>query len=375
MSDSLRSFSDHEILTRTHALTTRERKLTLRLLLHLNEIERRKLFLKQGCASMFVYCTTSLGYSASAAKRRICTARCIVRFPELLGLLETNEVNLSTITQVAGILTPKNASAVFDRIRGKSQREVEAIVAEYEPLAALPRERVRTVVVRVPVKPASELSTIETVERKTDGAAAAHGDRNGPSLDQDRNGPKPEEPSPSLVAFERRAVIQFSAREAVMAKLERVRALASHRLPANAPLERLIEFLADYFTDREDPAARHQRRLQRKEAPMDRETRGPRHVPARVRDRVFVRDNQKCTFIGPNGKRCASTRVLQLDHITPVARGGAATDANLRVLCAYHNRLEAERLMVAVTYPPPRHAGPPPGPDPGSANSSRARHR
>jgi 5-methylcytosine-specific restriction endonuclease McrA len=37
--------------------------------------------------------------------------------------------------------------------------------------------------------------------------------------------------------------------------------------------------------------------------------------------------------------------VLQIDHIQPVARGGANTIDNLRVLCAYHNRLEAERLM------------------------------
>jgi 5-methylcytosine-specific restriction endonuclease McrA len=37
--------------------------------------------------------------------------------------------------------------------------------------------------------------------------------------------------------------------------------------------------------------------------------------------------------------------VLQIDHVKPAARGGANTIDNLRLLCAYHNRLEAERLM------------------------------
>jgi 5-methylcytosine-specific restriction endonuclease McrA len=36
--------------------------------------------------------------------------------------------------------------------------------------------------------------------------------------------------------------------------------------------------------------------------------------------------------------------VLQVDHVTPVARKGAAAIDNLRLLCAEHNRLEWEKL-------------------------------
>jgi hypothetical protein len=123
--------------------------------------------------------------------------------------------------------------------------------------------------------------------------------------------------------FERRALIQFSARENLVGKLERVRSIASHRLPANAPLEQLVEFLADYFTDREDPAARQQRREARtkNETPVSAGN-NPRHVPAHVRDKVFTRDEQQCTYVGADGRRCGSTHVLQIDHIQPVARGG-----------------------------------------------------
>lgn len=134
-----------------------------------------------------------------------------------------------------------------------------------------------------------------------------------------------------------------------------MRAIASHRLSANASLEELIEFLADYFTEREDPAERHARREARKNndkgeparinARLIDNEKMKRRVPVQVRDQVFVRDNGRCCYVSADGKRCGSTHVLQVDHIKPVARGGASTIGNLRLLCAYHNRFEAERLM------------------------------
>jgi 5-methylcytosine-specific restriction endonuclease McrA len=119
-------------------------------------------------------------------------------------------------------------------------------------------------------------------------------------------------------------------------------------LPINAPLEELIEFLADYFTEREDPKARHERRQARarRNPPEIRpKTSSARAIPARVRDEVFVRGEGECSYVSVDGRRCQSKHVLQVDHINPIARGGASTIDNLRLLCAYHNRLESARLM------------------------------
>ena len=138
MSFSLRSSSDRDIPSRLQELVRRERSLTLSVLLHLNEIERRALHLRQGYPSMFAYCTGCLGYSESAANLRIRAARCIVRFPEVHGLLEANEVNVSTVAQVSKVLTEENKADVLFRMKRKSQREVEAIVAEYDPAPCCP---------------------------------------------------------------------------------------------------------------------------------------------------------------------------------------------------------------------------------------------
>jgi 5-methylcytosine-specific restriction endonuclease McrA len=332
MSTTLRSLSNHDLLHSTKSVVARERGITIEVLDHINEVERRELYLELGYSSMFVYCTDELGYSASAAKRRLCTARCIARFPGARPLLEANEINLSTITQVSRILNEVNANAILERMRGKSQREVEAIIAEHEPLEALPQDRARTVVVRITVRPTVKPEVTEEP---------------APMLReiQDRNGPEPEPTHQPAVKFERHTVVQFTAREDVFNKLEHVRLLASHRLPANATLKELIEFLADYFTKREDPKRRHERREAthpvKREAPTPD---NPRQIPARIQDEVFVRDQGQCTFEGSHA-RCGSAHTLQLDHVLPVALGGTGDADNLRLLCAKHNRLEAERLL------------------------------
>jgi len=352
MFESLRSISDHKILCDTDAIIVQERKLTLRLLVHLHEIERRKLYLIRGYGSMFVYCTTHLRLSASAASRRIRTARCLARFPELYAMLESGEVNLSTVSLVSKILNQKNHASVLGRISGKSQRDVAAIVAEYEPRAVLPADHVRTIVVAVPIKHTNEYNRSGGQESSTvEGSTPEEGRRAG---DPEKS-PAATASSSETMTLERHAVVKFTARELVMNKLEHARSIASHRLSPNASLEDVIEFLANYFTEREDPAKRHARREARKNNEKRERARtntstkvnedAKRRIPVRVRDQVFVRDKGQCAYVSRDGKRCGSMHVLQIDHINPVARGGASSPDNLRLLCAYHNRLEAERLM------------------------------
>ncbi len=356
---SLRSLSDQQILSDIQKLTRRERSLTLQVLLHLNEIERRRLHLKLGYSSMFDYCTLGLGYSASAASRRIRAARCVARFPEVYDLLDSNQVNVSTISQVSRILTPANKDELLMQIRDKSQREVEAVVAHYEPLDSVPRDRVRTVVVRVKapaeVKPALTRTAVAMPEAATTSVARStpepgeaplvtSGSDSRPAGNHDRNGRAPE-------TFQHRAVVQFTAGEAFMAKLERVRSLVWHQLPAEASLEQVFELALDLVIAQKDPGARQSRRDTcgtTKRQPTV--STNPRKIPIATKDKVFVRDNGRCTYVGSNGRRCASTRALQIDHVKPVAFGGAGTPDNLRLLCAYHNRVEAERLLGSARW-------------------------
>lgn len=353
MSVSLRSLSDRDILSRTLELTRRERAVTLQVLLHLNEIERRKVHLKEGYSSMFDYCTNGLGYSAPAAVRRIQTARSVARFPEIYALLEANEVNVSTISQVSRVLKHDNKDVILARIRGRSHREVKAIAARYQP-RTLPPDEVRPIAVFVPASAAGALPVSASGPAPSVTIAASDACENS---DYIRCGCAPDaraerpacsgEAGRAAAIVETRKVFKFTATDAFEKKFEKVKSLAWHRLGPNPAFEQVFELAMDCFLEKEDPIARRERREKRggRDRVARTPNRGVRHIPVATRDRVFVRDQGRCCYEGPDGRRCPSTTALQIDHVTPVARGGRGTADNLRLLCAYHNRLEAERLM------------------------------
>jgi 5-methylcytosine-specific restriction endonuclease McrA len=391
---SLRSCSDSTLPSRTRKLVRCERSMTLRVLVHLNEIEERKLHFKLGYRSMLHFCVEALGYARSSAGRRITAARCMKRFPEVLAMLDAGEANVVTIACVAGILTPDNKEEILGRIQGRTQEEVEAIVASYRPCEAW-RDRVREVY--VPVAAATQLpaalpslapaavtalpvattQAVATEPAQAPAGAQSHCETECKDSRAEATG------EPARTEFERRVVLEFAVSKAFMGKLGRLRSLMWHRLPANATMEQVFELMLDQVLEQKDPAARRARREERekraranaspthrarrqkrdKEGACSSPPRGqshceteyedspsrpsgnPRHIPARVRDEVFVRDKGRCAFVGRTGRKCGSTSGLQVDHIVPLARGGTAALGNLRLLCAWHNRLEAERLL------------------------------
>ena len=74
----------------------------------------------------------------------------------------------------------------------------------------------------------------------------------------------------------------------------------------------------------------------------------PRHIPAEVKRTVWERDQGRCTFVSEAGQRCPARTRLEFDHLDPVARGGQATAARLRLRCRAHNLYEAERTFGAA---------------------------
>jgi len=102
---SLEAISDTELIRRLEKIHSKEQEATLSFLLHLNEVDRRRLHLSKGYNSLFDYCVRRFRYSESAANRRIRTARCIRDFPEVYGMLLDGELSLCTVTQISGILS------------------------------------------------------------------------------------------------------------------------------------------------------------------------------------------------------------------------------------------------------------------------------
>ena len=80
----------------------------------------------------------------------------------------------------------------------------------------------------------------------------------------------------------------------------------------------------------------------------DKSRRAPgRYIPAEVRREVWKRDGGRCTWVGPDGKRCGSRYQLEFDHLRPYALGGPPTAANLTLHCRPHNLHGARELFGA----------------------------
>ena len=133
MLSSVVHLSDHELLARVKHLAEREREATASLIAYLAELDKRRLYLAEGCSSLFTYCTQVLHLSEHAAYGRIEAARLARRFPVILEMLEQGSVNLTTVGLLAGHLTHENHREVLDMARHKSKRQVEELLARLRP--------------------------------------------------------------------------------------------------------------------------------------------------------------------------------------------------------------------------------------------------
>lgn len=337
----LSSIPDRELMARLETLRRHERDAALDLLHHLNEVERRDLHLRLGYSSLFSYCTGHLGYCESDAGSRVRAARCLNRFPRVGPHLQSGEINLMTLGLIATIVTETTIDQWLERIRGKTQREVEALTASVRPPITL-RDRARLVNVPAPSKSPLPLvpvaSAAEDTEKTDDTLFTSP--QPVPSQPADPAATIPGASPP--IETQAKVYIQFLVDKSFMTKYRTAIDVLSNRIP-RLTFEAVFTALLDDFIRRNEPVTRHQRREHTAVRADERRARPP--LPVGTRDAVFARDLGRCTFVGSDGKRCNETLRLHVDHIKPVARGGTDHIANLRLLCARHNQLQAERLL------------------------------
>jgi hypothetical protein len=122
-----------ELLSELERLVRANRSCCAKLVLHLAEVDARRLYREQAFSCLFEYCVRALRMSESEAYLRIDAARRSRQYPILIELLEAGELNLTSIRLIGPHLTQANHLQVLDRVRGKLKREVERLVAELAP--------------------------------------------------------------------------------------------------------------------------------------------------------------------------------------------------------------------------------------------------
>ena len=316
--------SNSELLARVERLAQSEREATASLIVHLAELDARRLYLGEGCSSLFTYCMQVLHFSEHAAYGRIEAARTGRRFPAVLEMLEDGSITLTTVCMLAAHLTHDNHRELLAAATHKSKRQVEELVARLRPKPAVPAT-VRKLPATIPILASP------------------------PAVDV-----APAATRPAVVAplAPERYRVQFTASAETCDKLRLAQDLLRHQIPDGDPAKIFDRALNALLGDlaRQKLAATDRPRGSRGSA------RGSRHVPADVKRAVWLRDGGRCAFIAGNGRRCAARGFLEFHHVTPHAAGGESTAANIQLRCRGHNGYEADlyfgpRQPAAVREP------------------------
>jgi hypothetical protein len=146
---------------------------------------------------------------------------------------------------------------------------------------------------------------------------------------------------------EARYRIQLNASATLKEKLDLFQALVSHSIPNGdvaAVLERALDLALEQVKKQRFAQTDKPRRPQKPRG-IKLRSRGLHrdHIPSAVQREVATRDGLRCTYVSDGGCRCSARAFLQIHHEEPWARGGTSVPENLRLLCAVHNRLLAER--------------------------------
>ena len=401
---------DQVLLERTRMLARHEQALQLSVLDHLREIEARRLYLRLGYSSLFDYTVRELHYTEAAAWRRIKAMRLCRETRGVRAWLQDGSLNLSnaallqnsferwdrsaggrTATGSPGAGTnaaPRAGSApsatpgeaqgapspvldaharqqLVEQAVGKSTRQVQQMLAEVDPEAAAPAERLRALgdgrwelKAVIDAECQRGLQQLRELLSHVDphltvGQLVGRLVREG--LERyDPSRPRRRKRKSDSISDERPS--GTAGREAA----DRVAAAA---VSPSAAKPRVAA--GDWTSERStggagsaEPTSAAKSRVATGSSTPERRTGGAgeptsveksarssgRSIPAAVKREVWRRDQGCCTFVDrDSGRRCGSRFFLEMDHIVPVAVGGGAEPGNLVLRCAAHHRYRHQR--------------------------------
>ena len=270
----IKKLNDKELLNETLEIVKQEKQLTAKVLKHLAEIERRRLFVDLGFSSLFKYCTEHLKYSENESWCRISAMRLMKGSSKIEEKIESGKLNLTSATKVQTHIrheekergfkfTEEEKNKVVETIVGKSTRETEQVLDELKI---------------VPPKKQIKITIEEDTAKKLEEFKQLKGNY---SDDEILN----------LLLDEKLKQIKKERAEKKDVVIRK----------ANSKKQRYIS-----------------KRMREK-------------VLARAN--YQCENVSKIT-----GLRCAEKRNLQLDHIRGIALGGQSIEKNLRVLCSTCNK-------------------------------------
>lgn len=369
---NLKNISNYELTQRLEKLVRTERKITHLVLLHIVEIEERKLYAEMGFDGMYTYLTRGLGYSEASAYRRLQAARLLKQVPSVAEKIESGALNLSQLTQVQKCLKEEAKIGV----KASTQR-TEEILENLQHKNAFETQKTLAVEFNQPVQ------KIENLRPQADDSVRIEVTLTAEQfqeLEQAKNLLShicPDGSWADVIATLAKNYNQkklgknvnsdnvcTKTRNVLLAGKElNINSLTEKILNANSPAEESLntdpstgkclntnlsieENLnknspAEEYLNTNPPAKTTHPVLAKKLS-------GRKYISIHTKRDLLIKGNHCCEFVNPETqKKCQSKFYLEIDHIYPLALGGSNSTENLRVLCRTHNSLAARKYGMS----------------------------
>jgi hypothetical protein len=268
---NLKHLTDKTLLSDTKKLVARERSVSLEVLHHFKEIEKRRLYSDLGYGSMFEYAIKELCYSDASAFRRIKSARLLKEMPFLEKKISEGSLTLTNLAMAGqlfkneGIENPILKREIIEKIENTSSRECGKTLMDFQTTPVVPKE---SMVVS----------------------------------------------SPAIIT------VKFNLTNETMALFDEIKnVLAHNRLTNDEILKKTFKSALVGFKNKKF-------KIHSKQTPAPPSPSTTRYIPAIIKKQVFNRDKGRCV-------KCKSSYKLEYDHVKPYAQGGEHTVENLRLLC------------------------------------------
>ncbi len=250
---------------------------------YIMEIDRRRLYAKLKCKSIYEFLTKRLMHSEDEACRRISAMRLLKELPQIEDKVNSGAYSLTTLTQVQTLFRreAKNNRKMsrgekldlLEQVEGKSKRATERIVASVSPDIHIPDK----------IKAVSQTQIM----------------------------------------------LRYVASDSLEEKISELRDLLAHSHPGIS-LGELNHWLCDFaLAALKSPAPARVKKKNPTAKVMSN---------AAIRREVWKRDKNKC-------RNCGSKYALEIDHIKPKAMGGDDSFENLRLLCRNCNQRAAVEIF------------------------------
>ena len=368
---NLSKLTNQELNLRLQNLVQQEREILKDIILHIQEVHRRKLFLRMGYSSLFAYMTEYLQYSASSAMRRIDAARLVKDVPEALNKIESGELNLSQVSLLQQSLRQVQKTSVavsldkkvelVNAVIGLNKQQTEIQLAKALDIPVI-KHNTQKMQADESVKVELCFSKEEWQEVQLMRELISHsvtGDLKEAILHISRK-IKKQKMGGNLKQLKNQVDVSNEEKNKEKNKVADIPCIK----PSSKPITKINNKLMNmpnsessneksYDTRNEiyneqkawlitKNNASHQANINTK---INTSLPPRKSIPQALKRKVFQRFNS-CQYTDKTShKKCNSQWQLQLEHIQPVWANGANDFENLTVLCGMHNRFQYQRQI------------------------------